>query len=205
MQPGWALALSVAGVVCNMAGLVLGWRALIAAWRAYASEPLLPWLWDGIGAARLTAQTLVSRLTGRKSGTADFTVRASFSASGVAASASGAAGSAGLRVGFTEGMTDSERIHVLQHAVEGIYDQFFESQGVANRRHEQLSADLARLASHVDQESERLNAQDERLADLSKEIAVGDVRVQLAALLLVGIGTLLGAIPTIWALVAAGP
>jgi len=187
-MPDWlVLALLGVGTALNLFGLYCGWRAFVAAWDTYGEGNLWPWL----AAAVARARSVLRRLTFRGQRDAH-----ALSVSGAAMSTSSASVRVTARMGFPDEASDAERIASLVRAVRGIYDELAEDRSIANRRDMEVSQRLSELSTMIGDESRRLEG-------LSKEIASGDVRLQLVGLMAIGLGTVLMAIPGIWQTLAS--
>jgi uncharacterized membrane protein YedE/YeeE len=183
----WAICFVTVGTLLNFAGLWCAGRALVHAWRAYGHGPLLPWLVSAVQQAVSLGRRLapwVRRDAAVHSATATATAKPAVAVRPVA------------RIGFPDELTDTERIGLLMRAVEGIYLALAEDRNMADKQHSAIHRRVDGLAAQLKDESTRLEK-------LSKEAVSQDVRLQLAGLVLIGLGTVLSMVPTIWELLTA--
>lgn len=168
-------------------GLYLSGKAFLITWSEYGDEPLLPWVMK----FRSKMTNLVHRLTPwRKRESSVLAVAGSAHAhAGVSARVVG-------RAGFPERGTDRELVETLIAAVEGIYAELNENRLITQEAVAGLGCRLDDVQLHLVTETSRLEA-------LSKRVATGDVRTQLAGLLCIAIGTVLSAFPAIWDAIAS--
>jgi len=181
-----ALGFVSVGTLLNIAGLWCAGRAFVHAWRAYGRGPLLPWLRaasEGVVALGRRLAPWIKRDATVHTATASASLKVSVSVRPV------------VRRAFPAGLTDSERIDRLVQTVEGIYSELTEDRAMADQQHSTLHRRIDEVAAGLRDESRRLE-------HLSKEAVSQDVRLQLAGLLLIGLGTVLATVPTILGLLA---
>ena len=108
----------------------------------------------------------------------------------------GSSGRGIVRSTFGGLTTDAERVQRLIRAVESIYSELDEEREFERDRRKGLIERLDRLDARLDEESTRLET-------LAREVGSHDVRLQLAGLVSVALGTTLLAVPAVWDLVAS--
>lgn len=186
MTPATAAIFVVIGTALNAIGIAFAVRTLCIAWDSYGHGPLWPWATR----QKRKLSDVARRIKFRSKKSAEV-----HTLSARASSKSSASIRLTIRKGlfFDEGATDAEKIIKLVEAIKYIYEELDE-----NRQHADGKYDT--LIKLLNDTTNRLNSESKRLEALSKGIATGDVRPQLISILLIGFGTLLGAIPTIFAL-----
>jgi len=187
MSDWLVLTLIAIGIALNLFGLYCGGRAFVAAWRKYGDGDLWPWVAKTVSAVRTAGRRMA--FWRRR----DTTV---LSVSGSAHATSGASAYVTVRPGFPDTDHEEQRYAQLQRAIEMAFDQMSEDRGRANRKIAEFEKRLGDVRAQVEAETQRLE-------DLSKEIASGDVRLQLLGLMAIGFGTVLLALPSIWNTLAA--
>lgn len=187
MSDWLAFTLVTLGTALNLFGLYCGGKAFVAAWRKYGDGDLWPWIRKTASAARAVGRRIA--FWRRR----DTTV---FSVSGSAHAATSASAYVTARPGFPDTDHEEQRYAQLQRAIEMAFDQMLEDRSRANRQNAEFEKRLSEIKTQVEGETRRLE-------DLSKEIASGDVRLQLLGLMAIGFGTVLLALPSIWNMLAA--
>lgn len=187
MADWWALSFLAIGFAFNLTGLILGGKAFVVTWAEFGDGPLWPWL------ARLGQHLAAgfNRLNPwrRRDATG-------LAVSGAAHANATASVHVVGRVGFATDAPDTELIRQLVSAVEGIYKELSDERELTRQA-------IASVQGQLGEVQAQLTSETSRLEQLSKKVAVGDVRIQLTALVAIGIGTVLSAVPAIWDALAA--
>lgn len=165
-----ALALNLAGILCQVVGLVLSGHALLGAWRTYRpGEPLLP---PGARAA-------LDRLRAALGRPAHRTVTPS------AADAAITAHRASVRI------TDGPLPHETRDALDNLDRRLRALRAQVETHNERLAEDQDAIRAELRDVRALVAATERRLADQDAEIAAGGVRPALVGLFIVAVGTLL--------------
>lgn len=171
------------GLLVTLLGIACGGVALRRTWTEHGTGSLLP---DARAAGQRAvnlAGRVLPRLRRRQVASSDALL--------VLASELSATGTATVRVSPREGATADELIAHLFRRVERLENVSDEDRAAANAVSEDLRKELTAVAERVSDESLRLET-------LTKSVAVGTVRLQLVGLILVGIGTALMSIPSLF-------
>jgi cysteine synthase len=169
---GFGLLLALAGVGCGIA-------AYVASVRQHDTMPVWPWASRMITHAR-------QRLTFKRdvragSGTATISL---------AGSAIGSGEAFGTLSVARSNETVDERIGRLEARVQLVEERAGAEQARAEKA-ERL------LEEQMNRQGRLMEEADEQLRELAKAVAIGSARLQLVGLILVGVGTMLMAVPTI--------
>lgn len=178
---------TVIGIILNGYGLVRGVNALIKTHQTYGDGSLFPTVTKIYHAFKKIAYRALF-IFGKKrdqnismGGSVAKVVVEGISAKGVA------------RVGFPEGISDSESIARLVRAVTDIYEEL-------DRDCKNLSEQQNEITNKLENLLQRVNEESKRLETLSRKAVTGGIPLQVKSLLLIGFGTILMAAPTLWEL-----
>jgi len=169
--PAWAVGVQWAGVALIVLGTALIVVALRVTWSSYAEEPIVP--------VQRLRDGLSNLLRGRQP------VQPAFVACEAVASPSAFAD---LITSVSADLPVTERLDAITHLLEQLQQRLIEETEVGRQARAQLVADLMSLRNEV-LESEA------RQEQLAHEIAIGDVRLQLMGVTLIGFGTLMSTVP----------
>lgn len=177
--------LTVVGIILNGSGFVCGVNALIKTHHAYGDGAVFPTVTKIYKAFKKNAYRALSIFGKKKNqnismgGSAAEVVVEGISAKGVA------------RVGFPEGISDSESIARIVRAVTGIYEELDRDYKNLNEQQNKITNKFEDLLQRVDEENKRLET-------LSRKAVAGEIPLQVMSLLLIFFGTILMATPTLW-------
>ena len=183
------LFIVVIGSFFNLLGIYFALRANINVWHAYRSGvPVWPWISNSV--YRFRSKIKRYRLWPRKRGDKHITI----APESITATISSFNIKLKKRLNFAnKDMSEAERFKRLEEAVQGIYKELDEKGKETVKTLDALRNSLNDIRKKVTDESKRLEA-------FSKEAVTGDVRLQLNGLLLIGFGTFLTLLATIWQL-----
>lgn len=185
MSTGWTVFYVGTGTILNVAGIFCAACVLFKIQRSYGRGPLFPWTLNSLRIIKIIIRRLMFWSRRRK----DAVVHVG----GASATATRCSARMVVRVGFPDGITDAQKMERLIRAITGIYSELDEDRQSSTRQHGMLVERIEDLSRYIDRESRRLET-------LSRETVSGDVPLQLVSLLLIGFGTVLTAVPTLWQL-----
>lgn len=166
---------TIAGLILNVIGTCLAGLALILDFREHSQKPMLPWLTTGLRwlRAHLSRQ--------RPQSVTGYTVDADNA--GIV-DVDGTPG----RVTPSESDPVAAQIEHLRREVEALH------KGIAEQA-TMTSESVRKVSEAVTQARVDAHKAVTRVEDMARGIAVGTVKMQLTGLLLIGFGTILGALP----------
>lgn len=172
-----ALACTIIGLLLTGTGIVLAGRALVQDWRTHGQgRPLFSWLAE----ARVWFLRRVLRrppVVSRGSGSALVSVRGTASGSGVASPAADAP--VEVQITYLR-----EQVRTLHKAL--------------GQQRNDIDVDIGKVRSRVSEvESKALSAV-AQVEDMARDIATGTTHLQLLGLVLVGLGSAIGALPALF-------
>lgn len=181
MSPLHAAVVTGIGLLLALAGVGCGVAAYIGSVRQYDTLPVWPW-------ASTTIRLLRARLTCKR----DVRTGSGTGTIVLAGSAIGSAEAFGDASVIKSDETVDERMARLEARL-----QLIEERGGAEQARAEMAERL--LEEQLTKQGRRLEDADEQLRALAKSVAVSSARLQLVGLILVGFGTMLMAVPTIFA------
>jgi hypothetical protein len=173
----------VLGLIVTLIGIACGMLALGRTWTEHApGQPLVP-VTKPLAVARGKAGRLLSR---RRPEEMVSKKDSDLLTGGIVE----ASGSLGLKMLPKKGATTDELVDLLMRRVDRI-------EAIAEADRSAAHAEAAELRSDLEAVTNRLDAETRQLEAATRSLAVGTVRLQLAGLILVGIGTALMAVPSL--------
>lgn len=184
-----ALSCTVLGLLMVVAGIGFGWTAYTRTHAEHAGVPL----WPRLHRARQTTTHYARRWLLPRRELRLIDVPGGSAAAGTAHGHLLVSGP-----GVPEHLPIEQQVRLLLRRVEMIEDQ-------AASDRTQHRADVAQVVTRIDAHAAQLRQADEEIRKLARSIAVRTVRLQLWGLLLIGGGTVVMTMPTIYSLAVSIP
>lgn len=177
----WADVFSVTGFAFNIGGVIVATIGIQRSWTAYGVGPMFP----AAVAMRRRVAASARKLAFWRKGSVEVLL-----ASGSAHAVGSASVRGVVRTSFEGELTTDEKIERLIRAVKNLGDEVQENRRDASDAAKRIEDRVTELASDVEVEHERLEA-------MVKDVAVGDVRLELVGLGLVTLGAVLSLAPVV--------